>query len=125
MNKNLTREESILALALYFELPFGCLYKGNKRIIELANFINRTPSAVSMKSCNFARFDPELAKRGVEGLKNGSRLDEEIWNEFFQNTEALLKEVDKVNGATDIIIKNEEEDIEIPKGAEGLAITKI
>ena len=125
MNKNWTREESILALALYFELPFGCLHKANKRIIELAEFIHRTSSSVSMKLCNFARFDPELAKRGISGLKNGSRLDEDIWNEFFQNTEALLEEVEKINGATDIILINSDAEIEIPQGAEGVALTKI
>ncbi|MDE5553359.1 MAG: HNH endonuclease, partial [Malacoplasma sp.] len=125
MNKKWTRGESILALALYFELPFGCLHKANKRIIELAEFIHRTPSSVSMKLCNFARFDPELAKRGISGLKNGSHLDEEIWNEFFQNTEALLEEVDKINGATDIILTNRDAEIEIPQGAEDIALTKI
>lgn len=125
MNKNWTRKESILALALYFELPFGCLHKANKRIIELANFINRTPSSVSMKLCNFARFDPELAKRGISGLKNGSRLDEEIWNEFFQNTNSLLEEVDKINGAIDVVLPNNDADIEIPNGVEEVTLTKI
>lgn len=125
MNKNWTREESLLALALYFELPFGCLHKTNKRIIDLANLINRTPSSVSMKLCNFARFDPELAKRGISGLKNGSRLDEEIWNEFFQNTESLLNEVDKIDGASEIILKNQDEEIEIPAGVEGVALARI
>lgn len=124
MNNNWTREESILALAMYFELPFGCLHKANKKIIELANFIKRTPSSVSMKLCNFARFDTELAKRGISGLKNGSRLDEKIWNEFFQNTEALLEEVEKINGAIDIILTNRDAEIGIPQGAEGVALTK-
>lgn len=78
-----------------------------------------------MKLCNFARFDPELAKRGISGLKNGSRLDEEIWNEFFQNTERLLDEVERVHGAIDVIFTNNNEDIEIPQGAEGIALTKI
>lgn len=125
MKRNWTREEGILALALYFELPFGQLYSENKKIIELAAFINRTPSSVSMKLCNFARFDPELAQRGVAGLKNGSRLDEMLWNEFYQNTDALLEEVDKINGAMDLILLNTDLEIEIPKGAEGLALTKI
>lgn len=125
MNNNWTREESILALALYFELPFSSFHKTNKRVIELANFIHRTPSAVAMKLCNFARFDPELSKRGISGLKNGSRLDEKIWNEYFQNTEALLNDVDKVSGASEIILINKDDVIEIPKGVEEIALTKI
>ncbi len=125
MSRNWTREESILALALYFELPFGSLHQLNKSIIALAEFLHRTPSSVSMKLCNFARFDPELMKRGISGLKNGSHLDEEIWNEFFQNTEALLDEVDKIHGALDIVLPNRDDEIVIPDGTDRVVLTKI
>jgi putative restriction endonuclease len=54
--------------------------------------IGRTPSAVGMKMCNFARFDPELRQRNVSGLQKGSKLDETIWDEFIQNGEALIAE---------------------------------
>ena len=103
-----TREETILALALYCRLPFGKVHHSNPQVIQLAGLIGRTPSAVSMKICNFGRFDPELAAKGIVGLKHGSHLDEEIWNEFYQNMGALYEEADKVSGASKIIITDEE-----------------
>ena len=93
MNKgNWTREESILAFSLYCKTPFGKINKNNSKIIELAAIIGRNPSAVGMKMCNFGRFDSELKKRNVSGLQNGSKMDEVVWNEFFQNGENLVEE---------------------------------
>lgn len=45
---------------------------------------------------NFGSFDPSLQERGVSGLKNTSKLDEEIWNEFFGNLEDLSFESEKL-----------------------------
>jgi putative restriction endonuclease len=49
-----------------------------------------------MKMCNFARFDPELQRRGVGGLSNGSRLDEAIWMEFSTDFSLLSYEAANV-----------------------------
>ena len=89
---NWTREESILAFSLYCKTPFGKINKSNPQIVELAAIIGRTPSAVGMKMCNFGRFDPELRNRNISGLQNGSKMDEIVWNEFFQNGEDLVAE---------------------------------
>lgn len=87
-----TRDQSILALYLYCQIPFGQIHAKNKHIIETAEIIRRSPSALSMKMCNFARFDPELQSRGVSGLSNGSRLDWEIWSEFSSDFSQLAYE---------------------------------
>lgn len=88
--KNLwTRNELILAINLYCKTPFGKLHKGNSEIIDLAKLINRTPSALAWKLVNFASFDPSLQARGIKGARNASKLDKEIWNEFFNDWEAL------------------------------------
>jgi putative restriction endonuclease len=89
---NWTREESILALELYCRIPFGSIHKANPQVIALANLIGRSPSAVGMKMGNFGRSDPELKKRGVNGLSNGSKLDEVIWQEFFDDIEILVEQ---------------------------------
>lgn len=90
--QNWTREQSILALYLYCQIPFGQIHSLNKHIIEMAELIGRSPAALSMKMCNFARFDQELQNRGVSGLSNGSRLDEEIWMEFSSDFSLLSYE---------------------------------
>jgi len=84
-----TRDQLILAINLYCKLPFGKLHKGNPKIIELANLIGRSPNAVAYKLVNFASLDPSLQARGIKGAQNSSKLDKEIWNEFYLNWEEL------------------------------------
>lgn len=95
-NKNWTREETILAFLLYCQVPFGKIHSSNPLIRNLAEVINRTPSAVSMKMCNFGRFDPSLKKRNVSGLSNGSKMDELVWKEFAADNELLVFEAAKI-----------------------------
>ena len=90
--KNWTREETVLAFDLYCRMPFGKIHSTNQEIIELANLIDRTPSAVAMKMCNLAYYDPELRKRGVIGLANGSKLERVVWEEFQNDWESLALE---------------------------------
>lgn len=87
-----TRDELIIAFNLYCKLPFGKYHRGNRQVIEMAQLLGRTPSAVAMKLCNFASHDPTHQRRGVGGLKNSSKSDEVIWNEFNANWDALAIE---------------------------------
>lgn len=91
-----TREELILAINLYCKLPFGKLHQGNPEIIELARLINRSPGSVAFKMNNFASFDPGLHARGIQGAVNASKLDAEVWKEFFNNLESLAFESEKL-----------------------------
>jgi len=86
------QEELILAIKLYCKTPFGKLHKSNPDVIALAGLIGRTPSAVTWKLVNFASFDPSLIARGIRGATNASNLDKEIWNEFFNQWDALAYE---------------------------------
>lgn len=45
-----------------------------------------------MKVGNFGRLDPELRKRGITGLVHGSKLEEEVWEEFNGNWDKLAYE---------------------------------
>lgn len=91
-----TREELILAVNLYCKLPFGRLHRLNPEVIHLANLIGRTPSSVAYKLVNFASLDPSLKARGIKGASNASKLDKEIWNEFFNNWDILPFESEKL-----------------------------
>ncbi|GLB53003.1 endonuclease [Neptunitalea chrysea] len=91
-----TREELILAINLYCKLPFGKIHKGNSEIIQLASLIGRTPSSVSLKLGNFASLDPSLKARDIKGVSNSSKLDKEIWNEFYNNWEELPFESERL-----------------------------
>jgi len=84
-----TKEETIVAFNVYCKIPFKNSSKTNPIIIKYANIIGRSPSALNMKIGNFGRLDPELRKRGIVGLSNGSKLEEKTWNEFHGNWEEL------------------------------------
>jgi putative restriction endonuclease len=91
-----TRDELILGINLYCKIPFGKTHKTNPDVIHLANLIGRSPSAVGMKLGNFARFDPSLKERGVVGLPGGGKLDQVIWNEFYNNWEDRAYESERL-----------------------------
>jgi len=91
-----TRDELILAINLYCKMPFGKMHRGNHDIIDLANLIGRTPSAIARKLGNFASFDPTLKARGIGGLPNAGKLDEAIWNEFYNDWNNRLIESEKL-----------------------------
>ncbi|MCZ7614975.1 MAG: hypothetical protein M5T52_15915 [Ignavibacteriaceae bacterium] len=91
-----SREELILAINLYFKIPFGRLHSNNSAIIQLAKLIGRTPSSVAYKLVNFASLDPTLKARGIKGAYNVSKQDKEIWYEFYNNWDVLPFESEKL-----------------------------
>lgn len=86
-----TREQLLLALNLYYRIPFGRQDKRTPAVIELAKAIGRTPSAVAMKLNNFTSIDP--AEKGrVKGLAGASDRDREVWAEFHANWAPMAAE---------------------------------
>jgi putative restriction endonuclease len=84
-----TKDELILAINLYCKLPFGKLHSHNPEIIKLARLVDRSANSVALKLVNFASLDPSLQARGIKGVSNVSKLDREVWNEFYQNWNRL------------------------------------
>lgn len=95
-NKLWTREELILALNLYLQIPFGKIHHRNPDIIHLARLLQRTPSSISMRLSNFATVDPYHQARGIGGLKGGIKQVQPIWDEFVHNQEELLFESERL-----------------------------
>jgi len=95
-NSRWTHEQLKLAFHLYCQLPFGKLHSRNPEIIELAQLIGRTPSAVAMKLVNFASLDPAITSTGRSGLGNASSLDRDIWDEFHADWEGLAVECNRL-----------------------------
>ncbi len=79
---NWTRPETLAALHVYFQLPFGQLHRGQPKIKELAGWIGRTANSVALKLVNFASQDPQIAARGLSGMGHASNLDKAIWLEL-------------------------------------------
>ena len=107
-HRNWSREETLLAFRLYCHTPFGKLHQNNPDIIRLAERIDRTPSAVAMKGCNFASLDPLHQQRGVTGLPNRSKLEDEIWREFSTDSETIAIEAEALHES--FAVKHQESD---------------
>jgi hypothetical protein len=88
--KRWSEEETLLALYLYFQLPFGKLHSGNPEIQELAAALGRTNSSVAMKLCNFASLDPKITETGRKGLEGASKLDRATYARFGQDWTGLV-----------------------------------
>ena len=80
-----TRNELIVAFNLYCKIPFSKINYKHPLVSQLANIVNRTPSAVAWKLVNFASLDESLKKVGISGAKNVGKLDREIFTEFLLN----------------------------------------
>jgi putative restriction endonuclease len=115
---NWTREETIIAFNVYCKIPFKRSSKFNPTVIKYAELIDRTPSALNMKIGNIGRLDPELKKQGVVGLKHGSKLEEEVWEEFNGDWESLAFESEAL--IAKLSDKSIEEVVEIEDIKEGV-----
>ena len=85
-----SEEETILALYLYFQLPFGKLHSGNPEIQQLAAALGRSNSSVAMKLVNFASLDPKIIASGRKGLDGASKLDRALYAQFGQDWSGLV-----------------------------------
>ena len=95
MNK-WTYEETIVAFNVYCKIPFKSSRKTHPMIIEYANILGRTPSALNMKIGNIGRLDPDLKERGITGLEHGAKMEKEVWDEFYNNPERLAYECERI-----------------------------
>lgn len=91
-----TREETIVAFNAYCKIPFRLCRKTHPIIIKYANMLGRSPSALNMKVANIGRLDPDLKEQGITGLLHGSKMEKDVWNEFYGNPELLAFESEKI-----------------------------
>ncbi|MCE1247009.1 MAG: HNH endonuclease [Firmicutes bacterium] len=115
-----TRDELILAINLYCKTPFGKIHIHNPKIIALAEKLGRTPGSVSYKLANFASIDPSLPRKGAS---NVSKLDKEVWNEYFNNWEEMAFQSEVLAGEAELTPK----ETAFPEGktADGLVKTRV
>ena len=90
------REELILTLSLYFQLPFGRLNRATMEVKELAGLIGRTANSVALRLVNFAACDPYIINSGRTGMVAGITICRPIWEEFVEDKERLFFEAQKI-----------------------------
>ena len=120
-----SKEELILAINLYCKIPFGKIHIRNPEIIELSKLLGRTPGSVSYKLANFASLDPALVQKGAEHV---SKLDREVWGEFYDNWEEMAFQSEdllaKKKGRAVNEVAGSEENFEIGEGKSKESIVK-
>lgn len=120
--QNWSRDELLVAFNFYCRTPFGRLHRSNPDIVRLSQSLGRTPSALAMKLVNFASFDPVQQARGVRGLANAARADQQMWDDFINNPELVAVESQR---ATEQLLQTpketadttEEQELSFPTGS--------
>lgn len=127
MEKNWTRDETIIAFNVYCKIPFKESSKTNPVVIKYAKILRRSPSALNMKIGNLGRLDPMLKAQGITGLVHGAKIEQEVWDEFYANPDKLAYESEC------LIAKFSQRNVEdvanidttnLPEGKERIAIVK-
>ena len=96
-----TRDQLLIAFALYCRLPFGRLHFGNPEIIGFADAIGRSPSALAMKLTNIASLDDAITSKGRSGLRNASSVDRAMWEEMHDDWEKFAAAAERAMAAVD------------------------
>ena len=133
-----TRDELILALELYFSVNPLHTSEKHPAIQGLSQVLNslpihaksdlqqtfRNPSGVYMKLCNFLRLDPSY--KG-EGLRAGSKLDSEVWNEFVNQKDWLIEVAGAIRSGADELgtPRTKEQEMELLSADEEFAEGKV
>jgi putative restriction endonuclease len=85
-----TREELIVALNLYWKIPYNSISgSSNAEIKRIAPIIGRTPGALAFKLMNLTSLDPERQDLGNKGKSGAGKLDRIIWKEYEGQWERL------------------------------------
>ena len=104
MSKNRTwsEKELLVIFGLYCHIPFGKMHKGNPTIVDFAQYLDRTPSALAMKLVNIASLDPKITSTGRKGLGNASQADKKMWLEMQEDWESFAE---RIHSATQALTK--------------------
>ncbi len=94
-NDGWSREQLIIALKLYCEIPFGKMHSRNPEIVRYAKLIHRSPGSLAMKLTNFASLDPKIFSTGRRGLTKVSKADREIWDEMTSDWGHIATEINQ------------------------------
>ena len=91
---NWTREQLIVALDLYWKVPYNKISgTSNPLIKQTAEWLGKTSGALAFKLMNFSSLDVHVQNKGKG---NASRLDRQIWEEFYERWEALTQANDEI-----------------------------
>ena len=89
-----SREDIIIAYALYCVTPLGKINPSNKVIQQVADIIPHSVASIVMRMRNFRYIDPKVSS----GLKNVAKADRMIYEEFKHDWGSLSLEAETLTG---------------------------
>lgn len=89
-----SREDIIIAYALYCVTPLGKINPSNKVIQQVAKIIPHSVASIVMRMRNFRYIDPKVSS----GLKNVAKADRMIYEEFKHDWGSLSLEAETLTG---------------------------
>ncbi|MBP3833799.1 MAG: HNH endonuclease [Bacteroidaceae bacterium] len=113
-NRLWTRDELILTLSVYFQLPFGRLNRTTPEVKELARILGRTENSAALRLVNFAACDPYIINSGRTGMPGGIPICKPVWDEFVDDKERLFIEAQRIKAL--MLHKSVEETLNITNG---------
>lgn len=126
---NWNREQLIIALNLYWKIPYNKISGSSNLLIQhIAKIINRSPAALAYKLMNFTSLDAEKQKIGNKGKSAASSSDKEIWDEYFGKWEKLALDSSAIlsafqNKTIDEVLELDD-DYEFFEGTEKIRLVK-
>lgn len=93
-----TREDVIIAYALYCVIPFSKVNNSNQTIKDAAAIMERSPASLKMRICNLAALDPDFLATGRTGLASVANLDREVYAEFSSDWQRLSSTAEELLG---------------------------
>lgn len=93
-----TREDVIIAYALYCVIPFSKVNNSNQTIKDAAEVMGRSPASLKMRICNLAALDPDFLATGRAGLASVANLDREVYAEFSSDWQRLSSTAEELLG---------------------------
>jgi len=96
--KRWTREDVIIAYALYCVIPFSKVNNSNQTIKDAAEVMGRSPTSLKMRICNLAALDPDFLATGRAGLSSVAKLDQEVFAEFSNDWAGLSATAEELLG---------------------------
>lgn len=91
-----SHDELVLALALYFQLPFGRLNHGTPEVQELGELLGRGKNSAALRLVNFAACDPYILATGRHGMASGASVCKPVWDEYVDDKERLFKDAAEI-----------------------------
>lgn len=93
-----TREESIVACALYAVTTYDQIQSINPKVQEVAKKLGRSPASLAMRMTMYAALDPVSQAKGHKGFDAITKQDREVFSEFQKDWRSIMEQAEKIVG---------------------------